>query len=205
MYTHLIIEEIVSHYIALSATTANTLLQVGRLPWHGQHVQVGDACLYIHTGTHVSCTSNENTHFAVTHLLEQCFLFSIVLHLLNVGYLFTGYAVVLCQSVYNVMIGIVFLVLCWNTKFTEHKLHAFLLLHFVIRLLDVVTAIGNLTDTIIHFREHKTRTDCCFCRYSRCYKSPWEFLRVFRVNTEIATVLGLKHIHNLAVYLSHCI
>ena len=195
-----------SHYIALSTTTTNTLLQVCRLPWNGQHVQVGDACLHIHTSTHVSRTANENAHFAVTHLLEQCLLFHVVLHLLNVGYLFTWYAVVLCQSVDYVMVSIIFLfILAWHTEFTEHKLHAFLFLHLVIRLLDVVTAIGNLTDTIVHFREHKTRTDCRFCRYARCHKSPWEFLRVFRVNTEIATILGLKHIHNLAVYLCHCI
>ena len=169
-------------------------------------MQVCNACLYVHASTHILRTANEDTHLAVTHLLEQSLLIGIFLYLLYVGYLLTRYAVVLGQSVYDVVVGIVFIfILAWHTEFTEYKLHAFLLLHFVIRLLDVVTAIGNLTDTIIHFREHKTRTDCRFCRYARCHKSPWEFFRVFRVNTEIATVLGLKHIHNLAVYLSHCI
>ena len=164
-------------------------------------VHGNNALLYIHTCTHIFCTTNENTHTTIIHLGKQLLTFLIGVCLMNIGNFLTRYTIVIYKTIDNIGIGIVFLSLTRYACITEDELRAFLFCKLVINLLDILTDSRYLSSLCLPTFVYQTRIDSSFCGKSAGKQSPRSI--IVTGDIKVTAIFTLHHVHYLTINFLH--
>ena len=79
--------------VALTFDTTNSLLQVAQSPWNIQIMQCDQLFLTVCPRTHFACTSQQNSHFAFIHTIEEISFLLFGFGIMYIGDLFRFYAI----------------------------------------------------------------------------------------------------------------